>query len=59
MAGINAHQKIQDKHELVFKKDRSHTLGVFNRRPRKLKALRKPYRMFTSRAEHRFAIKAG
>ncbi len=55
IAGINAHQKINDLHELILKRSESY-IGVLiddliN------KGTEEPYRMFTSRAEHRLLLR--
>jgi tRNA uridine 5-carboxymethylaminomethyl modification enzyme len=55
IAGINAHLKINDQHELVMKRSESY-IGVLID-DLVTKGTEEPYRMFTSRAEHRLLLR--
>ncbi|HMR17716.1 MAG TPA: tRNA uridine-5-carboxymethylaminomethyl(34) synthesis enzyme MnmG [Sphingobacterium sp.] len=55
IAGVNAHQRINDDHELILKRSESY-IGVLID-DLVTKGTEEPYRMFTSRAEHRLLLR--
>lgn len=55
VAGINAHQRINDGHEFILKRSEAY-IGVLID-DLVTKGTEEPYRMFTSRAEHRLLLR--